>query len=267
MFWAIYIIYVYIWGTLRVVTARELFVLSGSFTSHSKTVRWLHHVRSHASHKRYTVSNVEGREINLHRAIGYPACTRDWTWGCLMTGAHRTTCAIATLQLWFRIRTVLWLGGEFPKYHERIVVSSPTFSWLWPACKCRFEAHPNNYKYSGLLFFQQCRPTRVLQVSHLMGVYTLERGTAFSLVGCGRYPKQTVGLGTHLRSVAGCHQIYWQLPGLCTDQKTVHCRPLIPHLLLMLLEGSVWPVTCLWEPLLSWITLTLNVLDGNFLPQ
>ena len=62
-------IYEYMWGTLRVVTARELVVLSGSFTSHSKSVRRLRHLRGHASHERYTVSNVEGREINLHRPI------------------------------------------------------------------------------------------------------------------------------------------------------------------------------------------------------
>ena len=31
------------WGTLRVVTARELVVLSGSFTSHSKSARRLRH--------------------------------------------------------------------------------------------------------------------------------------------------------------------------------------------------------------------------------
>ena len=52
-------------GTLRVVTARGLVILSGSFTSHSKSVRWLSHLRGHVSHERYTVSNVEGREINL----------------------------------------------------------------------------------------------------------------------------------------------------------------------------------------------------------
>ena len=32
-------VWIYIWGTLRVVTARQLVVLSGSFTSHSKSVR------------------------------------------------------------------------------------------------------------------------------------------------------------------------------------------------------------------------------------
>ena len=52
-------------GTLRAVTAREL-VLSSSFTSHSVSVRRLLHLRGHASQERYTVSNVEGREINLH---------------------------------------------------------------------------------------------------------------------------------------------------------------------------------------------------------
>ena len=56
-------------GTLRVVTARELVVLSGSLTSHSKSVRRLRHLRGHASHERYIVSKVEGREINLHMPI------------------------------------------------------------------------------------------------------------------------------------------------------------------------------------------------------
>ena len=54
-------------GTLRVVTARELVVLSGSFTFHPKSVRRLSHLSGRASHERYTVSNVEGREINLHK--------------------------------------------------------------------------------------------------------------------------------------------------------------------------------------------------------
>ena len=47
-------------------TARELVVLSVFFTSHSTSVKRLHHLRGHASHERYTVSKVEGREINLH---------------------------------------------------------------------------------------------------------------------------------------------------------------------------------------------------------
>ena len=54
-------------GTLRVVTARELVILSGSFTSHSKSVRWLCHLHGHMSHKRYTVSSVEGQKVNLHK--------------------------------------------------------------------------------------------------------------------------------------------------------------------------------------------------------
>ena len=55
-------------GTLRVVTARKL-VLSGSFTSHSMSVRQHPHLRDLASHGRYTVSIVEGRETNLHRPL------------------------------------------------------------------------------------------------------------------------------------------------------------------------------------------------------
>ena len=43
-------------GTLGVVTARELSVLSGSCTSHSKSMRRHRHLRDHGSHKRYTVS-------------------------------------------------------------------------------------------------------------------------------------------------------------------------------------------------------------------
>ena len=58
-------------GTLRVVTARELVVLSGSFTSQFKSVRRLRQLRGHASHERYTaaVSNVELQEIDLRRPI------------------------------------------------------------------------------------------------------------------------------------------------------------------------------------------------------
>ena len=62
------------WGTLRVVTARELVVLSGSFTSHSKSVRRLRHLRGHASHERYTVSNVEGARNKSPQA--YPRAPR-----------------------------------------------------------------------------------------------------------------------------------------------------------------------------------------------
>ena len=56
-------------GALTVITARELVVLSGSLTSHSMSVRRLHHLRGHASHKGYTVSNVERWEINLHKPL------------------------------------------------------------------------------------------------------------------------------------------------------------------------------------------------------
>ena len=51
------------------VTARELVALSDSFTSHSISVRRFRHLRGHASHERYTVSNVEGREVNLHKPL------------------------------------------------------------------------------------------------------------------------------------------------------------------------------------------------------
>ena len=53
-------------ATLKVVTARELVVLSGSFTSHSMSVRGHRHLRGRGSPERYAVSNVEGREINRH---------------------------------------------------------------------------------------------------------------------------------------------------------------------------------------------------------
>ena len=48
-------------GTLRVVTARDLVVLSGSFTSHSTSVRRHRHLRGLSSHETYTVSNAEGQ--------------------------------------------------------------------------------------------------------------------------------------------------------------------------------------------------------------
>ena len=54
-------------GTLRVVTAREHVVLSGSFMFQAKSVRRLRHLRGHASPERHRVSNVERREINLHK--------------------------------------------------------------------------------------------------------------------------------------------------------------------------------------------------------
>ena len=56
-------------GTLKVVTARELVVFSGSVTFHSLSMRRHRHLRGHASHERYTVSSVEGRQTNLHKPI------------------------------------------------------------------------------------------------------------------------------------------------------------------------------------------------------
>ena len=55
-------------GTLRVVTVRELVVFGGSSTCHSVLVQH-RHSRCHARLERNTVSNVEGREINLHKPI------------------------------------------------------------------------------------------------------------------------------------------------------------------------------------------------------
>ena len=80
-------------GSLRVVTARELVILSGSFTFHSKSARWLRHLRGHASHERYTVSNVEGQQTNLHRSI--PRAPRIEPGAAAWTGTHATTCALA----------------------------------------------------------------------------------------------------------------------------------------------------------------------------
>ena len=78
-------------GTLRVVTARELLILGGSFTSQSMLVRWLHHLHGHTSHKRHTVSGIEGQEINLHKPLprmtGIEPGATAW---------HTTTCTIAT---------------------------------------------------------------------------------------------------------------------------------------------------------------------------
>ena len=51
------------------VTARELVVLSGLFTSGSMSVRrHRHFTYSYASHERYTASSVEGQEIN-HKSL------------------------------------------------------------------------------------------------------------------------------------------------------------------------------------------------------
>ena len=83
------------WGTLRVVTARELVVLSGSFTSHSKSARRLHHFMW--SCKPQEIHSLQCWRARNKSPQAYPVCTRDWTWGRRMTGTHATTCAIATL--------------------------------------------------------------------------------------------------------------------------------------------------------------------------
>ena len=54
-------------GTLRVVTARELVILSGSFMPLSKSVRWHCHLRGHASHE--TVSVIEWGELKFHKPL------------------------------------------------------------------------------------------------------------------------------------------------------------------------------------------------------
>ena len=56
------------------------------FTFHSMSVRQHRHLRGHASHERYTVSTVEGREINLHRPL--PRVT-----GAELEVAARQACA------------------------------------------------------------------------------------------------------------------------------------------------------------------------------
>ena len=56
-------------ATLGVVTARELVILSSSFMPHSMSKRQHRHLCGHASHERYTVSYVEGRETNLQKPL------------------------------------------------------------------------------------------------------------------------------------------------------------------------------------------------------
>ena len=80
-------------GTLRVVTARELVVLGGSFNmSHSKSVRLHCHLCCHSSHKRYTltVSSVEGWEANLHKPILFQMGPKPGRWGTGVTGTQAT---------------------------------------------------------------------------------------------------------------------------------------------------------------------------------
>ena len=89
-------VWIYVWGTLRVITARELVVLSGSFTSHFQVSE---------TAPPFTWS-CEPREIHSLQCWGarnkfphaYPARTEDWTRGRRVTGAHATTCALATLR-------------------------------------------------------------------------------------------------------------------------------------------------------------------------
>ena len=76
-------------------------VLSSSFMCHSRTVRWLHHLRGHASHER-SIHSLQCWRVRDKSPEVYPARTKDWTWGRRMTGAHATTCTIATL-LWFKL--------------------------------------------------------------------------------------------------------------------------------------------------------------------
>ena len=92
------------WGTLRVVTARELVILSGSLTSHSKSARWLRHFT-------WSCEPQEMHSLQCWRARNkspqaYPACTGDWTQGHRATGAHATTCTIATLLLLLQVISV-----------------------------------------------------------------------------------------------------------------------------------------------------------------
>ena len=76
-------------GTLRVVTAREHVVLSGSFMSHSMSARPHRHLCGHVSHKRYTVSNVEGWETNLYKPLPQ--------WGSNMGHQHER-CMLCALR-------------------------------------------------------------------------------------------------------------------------------------------------------------------------
>ena len=85
--WSIMFRYV---GTLRVVTARELVVLSGSFTSCSVSVRWHCDLCGHVTHERYTVSSVEGWERNLQGLSD----SGHQTWAVGMRGTHTTTALL-----------------------------------------------------------------------------------------------------------------------------------------------------------------------------
>ena len=81
--------------TLKVVTVRDLVVLSGSSKSHSKSVSQHCHVCVHVTHERYTVCNVEGREINhckpLLPGASNPGCQ------CDRRACHHCTIANNTL--------------------------------------------------------------------------------------------------------------------------------------------------------------------------
>ena len=83
------------WGTLRVVTARELVVLSGSCTSHSKSARRLRHFTWSCEPRE--IHSLQCWKARNKSPQAYPARTGDWTRGRRVTGAHATTCTIATL--------------------------------------------------------------------------------------------------------------------------------------------------------------------------
>ena len=80
------------WWTRRVVTARELVVLSGSFTSHSKSVRRLRHFTWSCEPRE--IHSLQCWRAGTKSPQAYPARTGNWTRGRRVTGAHATTCAI-----------------------------------------------------------------------------------------------------------------------------------------------------------------------------
>ena len=118
------------WGTLRVVTARELVLLSGSFTSHSKSARWLRHFTW--SCKPQEIHSLQCWRARNKSPQAYPARTADGTRGCRVTGAHATTCTIATLQL-------------FENHNQTFIISTTVLSSdiikkrLLPLAKCKWS--------------------------------------------------------------------------------------------------------------------------------
>ena len=93
-------------GTLRVVTAREVVILSGSFTSHLKLLGRHCHLHGHMSHERYTVSSVDGQEMSLHKPhlqwgfdLGH-WCERGTCYHCAISPSCPEHCHITSHCRW-----------------------------------------------------------------------------------------------------------------------------------------------------------------------